>query len=104
MKPIFQKLHDTFNEHYPMSPEGWEEGFRRDAFPLQEIALWVHAAEVYRAHVTEAMLPEKRKDVFGVIIGCMVGGVHESAALEDAEVRAIVEAFIGPGPARQEGA
>jgi hypothetical protein len=64
-------IRETFLEHRPMSLDEWEDGFRRDANPLQEIAIWSHAADVYRAFGTKDTSPERRKDIYRIIVTCL---------------------------------
>jgi hypothetical protein len=42
-----RQIQAAFAEHRQLTFEEWEEGFRRDANPEREIAIWSHAADVY---------------------------------------------------------
>src|SRR5262245_41215003 len=47
IRDYIRQIQGAFAEHRPLSFEEWEDGFRRDADPEREIALWSHAADVY---------------------------------------------------------
>jgi hypothetical protein len=49
----------AFAEHDPLSMDEWENGFRRDATPEREIALWLRAAEIYRMFTADEVSPER---------------------------------------------
>src|SRR5688572_16572418 len=67
-----RSIQAAFQEHDPLSIEEWEDGFRRDATPEQEIALWLRAAEIYRGLSANDPSPERRRDVYRCLIVCMV--------------------------------
>lgn len=62
----------AFAEHDPLSMDEWEDGFRRDATPEREIALWLRAAEIYRAFTADEVSAERRRDIYRCLIACMV--------------------------------
>ena len=65
-------IRDKLNEVFPMTLEQWEEGFRRDANPEREIALWFHVARVYEHCLKEFYLDaHQRKELFNVLASCM---------------------------------
>jgi hypothetical protein len=51
--------------------EEWEEGFRRDAHPEQEIAGFSYAADVYRHFTQNEESAARRSDVYRLLIACM---------------------------------
>ena len=65
-------IRETFLEHHHMSLDEWEDGFRRDTNPLPEIANCSHAADVYRTFGTKDISPERRKDIYRIIVTCLV--------------------------------
>src|SRR4051812_12718202 len=42
IRAYIRQIQEAFAEHRPLSFEEWEEGFRRDANPEREIAIWSH--------------------------------------------------------------
>ena len=72
----FWQLHDAgaFAEHRPLSFEEWEDGFRRDANPVQEIAFWLHAADIYAKFTSGETDADRRNDVYRCIVTCMTTG------------------------------
>lgn len=63
-----RQIHDTFAEHRPLSFEEWEDGFRRDADPAREIAIWSHAADIYNAFTSDEPNADRREDVYRCIV------------------------------------
>lgn len=94
-------IRETFLEHRPLSLDEWEDGFHRDANPLQEITIWSHAAEVYRALGAEDTSPARRKDVYRIIVTCLVASpdtvwqVLELGHLNRREAKRVVRRVYG---------
>src|SRR4051812_44302089 len=42
-----RQIQAAFSEQHPLSFDEWESGFRRDATPSTEIAVWWYAAELF---------------------------------------------------------
>ncbi|MGL5093955.1 MAG: hypothetical protein ACRDD1_00090 [Planctomycetia bacterium] len=96
-----QTIQETFAEHCGMPFEEWEEGFRRDADPDKEIAVWMHAAEVYDEFAkTTFHTVDEREDVYKTLVTCLssspttVWNVLELSSLSRAEAAAVVERFF----------
>lgn len=107
-KPFNQELRDylrhiqtTFAEHRDLTLDEWEDGFRRDANPQREIALWSHAADVYAQFTVEEPSADRRVDVYRCIVACMTTGpdsvwsVLEPHALDRTEAKRVVDRFYG---------
>jgi hypothetical protein len=96
-----RQIQAAFAEHRPLSFEEWEEGFRRDANPLREIALWSHAADVYTAFTADDSSAERRRDVYRCIVTCLTTGpgdvwrVLRPQELSRAEAESLVNRFFG---------
>jgi|SRR5271168_1779631 len=71
VRSYIHKIQETFAEHRPLSFDEWEIGFRQDLNAWQEIAYWSHAADVYKAFSEEEVSPERRKEVYRVIVSCL---------------------------------
>jgi hypothetical protein len=105
LRKHIRQIKADFAEHRPLTLDEWEAGFRRDANPEREIALWSHAADVYRAFASQASSLERRQDVYRVIVACLttspdsVGRVLEPKVLTRAEAESIVKRFFGSGKA-----
>ena len=101
MRSYIREIQSAFAEQRDVSVEEWEEGFRRDADPEREIAMFAYAAEVYRLftdHEEDAM---KRADIYGLLIACMttspdsVWHVVKLNALTRPEAERIARRFYG---------
>jgi hypothetical protein len=104
VRESIRQIQAAFVEHRPLSFDEWEDGFRRDATPEREIALWSHAADVYTAAAAGDPDPARRKDVYRCIVTCMTTGpdavwrVLRPAVLSRREAEQVVNRFFGrPG-------
>jgi hypothetical protein len=71
------RLRDVLAEAYPMTLDGWVDGFLRDANPENEIRIIEACAVVYQNLVSEAVLSaDERKGLYGVLcaISCGAAG------------------------------
>jgi hypothetical protein len=93
-------IQDAFAEHRRLSFDEWEDGFRRDTHPVQEVALWLHAGEVYSTFAASEPSAERRKDIYRCIIACLTSGpdgvwhVLQPAILSRAEAKQVVDCFF----------
>jgi hypothetical protein len=72
------RLREVLTEAYPMTMDGWVDGFKRDAFPETEIQTIEACAVVYRDLTQQAQLSaDENKRLYGVL--CAVScGVDEA--------------------------
>jgi hypothetical protein len=101
VRKYIRDIRETFLEHRPISFDEWEDGFRRDKNALQEIAIWSHAAGVYRVFGANDVSPERRKEVYRVIVTCLSATPHavwqvlDLKVLSRREAQRIVRRFYG---------
>jgi hypothetical protein len=95
-----RELKSALDEVYSLSLEQWEDGFRRDTDPDNEIDLWLHLARLYRRITTDRTLaPQESKDIFRILIACLnsprehVMHIAETSTLNDGEIQDIIAAF-----------
>src|SRR5688572_16480780 len=62
IRDYIRQIQATFAEHRRLSFEEWEDGFRRDTDPAQEIAIWLHAAHIYVMFAADEEGADRRKD------------------------------------------
>ena len=74
VRAYVRQIQETFAEHSEMSFDEWEDGLRRDAHPERETALWLHAADVYRAFAADEPSPARRAEMYRVVIACLTTG------------------------------
>jgi hypothetical protein len=104
VKDVMAALSDIFAEHYPRTPEEWENGFRVERDAEREVLMWMHAATTYQKFTRNELLPHRRADVFRIIMTCMnveqadmVWSVLELGNLKQREAAKIVDFyFAGP--------
>jgi hypothetical protein len=115
LRGVMRQLSETFAGCYDCTPEEWEDGFRRDSHPDREIALWLRAAVVMNRFATgDFGRPQRRRNVFGVLVACLnCGGdrrfvrstAGDTPALSPKDFDDIVEAFFaGPEGAEEDEA
>jgi len=69
------RLSDVLQEAYPMSPDGWVDGFMRDANPESEIQIIEAVAVVYAQLAENADLrSEGKRMLYGVLCVLSAGG------------------------------
>ena len=101
LRGFIRDIQAAFAEHRPLSFEEWEDGFRRDANPEREIAIFSYAADVYRLLTKDDPSAERRGEVYRLLIGCMttspesVWHVVKLAALSRPEAERVVNRFYG---------
>ncbi len=101
VREYVRRIQTAFAEHRPISFEEWEEGFRRDANPEREIAIWSHAAGIYTALTVGEPAADRRRDVYRCLVTCMNTGpdtvwqVLRPEALKRAEAEQVVNRFYG---------
>jgi hypothetical protein len=93
-------IHAAFAEHKTLTFEQWEDALRRDADPEREIALWMHAADVYIEFTQDEPDPARREDVFRTIVACLTASpdsvwhVLQTHALSRREAQRVIDRFF----------
>lgn len=94
---IEQSLADVYSKTY----EDWEDGFRRDMHPDQEIDLWVHVCRCLGVFVERhSLAPDERQEAFWILAACLnstPSTVFEIASVEflgRALAQELVDAFF----------
>lgn len=101
IRQYIRQIQSAFAEHRPLSFEEWEDGFRRDANPEREIAFWSHAADVYQEFAAEEESPDRRRDIYQVIVTCLttspdtVWHVLRPEVLARSEAEQVITRFYG---------
>jgi Glu-tRNA(Gln) amidotransferase subunit E-like FAD-binding protein len=98
---VFEFLSETLAEVYPQTIEEWADGFRRDANPKQEIAIWENIANAF-LHLSDdpQLSSEERKEIFTVIFVASTNGPENvlhtftPAFLSKQRVRRVIEDLI----------
>lgn len=71
---LLEEIKRRLDEVYPMSMEEWEDGFRRDMHPDNEIAIWLNAARCYSKFAKEYTDIKTKEEIYAVISACMTHG------------------------------
>jgi hypothetical protein len=101
IREYLRRIQPTFAEHRPLTFEEWEEGFRCDATPAREIAIWLHAADVYAEFAANEPDAARRRDVYRTLVTCMTTGpdavwhVLRPDVLTREEAEKVVNRFFG---------
>jgi hypothetical protein len=74
VRDLLRELAETFHDVYPRSVDEWEEGFRRDADPNEEIAFWLHLSQRFRQLTLGDQSPEERSDLFRLLLTALSNG------------------------------
>lgn len=75
------RLRDVLIEAYPMTLDGWVDGFLRDANPEAEIQIIEACAVAYQRLASQASLsPQEKKRLYAVLCVISAGGGPELAS------------------------
>lgn len=94
-----QAIHEIFSEHRDLSYAEWEDGFRRDANPDSEIAIWLGAAEIYKQFTSDEDDFNRRSEVHKTLIACLtttyetIWDVLRLEHLTESEAQKIIDRF-----------
>lgn len=97
---LIGSLSVSFAGVYEHSYKFWEDGFRKDTNPLNEIFIWIVAADVYHKFAEGRSLPF-RKELFRLVAVCNVTPrdtlplVFEKKLLSSQDVEAVAESYYG---------
>jgi hypothetical protein len=100
-RDYIRQIHEAFAEQRSLSLDEWEDGFRQDAKPEREIAIWSHAADIYTAFAVSETSAERRRDIYRCIVACLTSGpdtvwhVLRPKVLGRAEAEQVVNRFFG---------
>lgn len=101
IRAYIRQIQAAFAEHRPLTFQEWEEGFRRDSSPEQEIAIWLHAADIFAIFTANETSADRRLDVYRCIVACMSTGpdsvwhVLRPEVLSRGEAEQVVNRFFG---------
>jgi hypothetical protein len=71
---IKNRIQVSLEDVMPKTLMEWEDGFRRDTNPQQEIALWCHLAARFRQFAdTESLDIQQKQEAFNVMLACTLG-------------------------------
>lgn len=60
----------SLSEVYSLSYEEWEDGFRRDQNPLNEIVIWEHIVSVYQDYAKQTLELATKREIYSVVVTC----------------------------------
>jgi hypothetical protein len=99
-----RSLVTDLSDVYPMSFEEWEDGFRRDRNPAQEIAAWVHTASILKVmSATHSFDSSRRQECYQILVACLTGPRETVSArsdprlLTDDQIKQIIKYFYEGG-------
>jgi hypothetical protein len=102
IRDLLWEIKASIDEFYCLPLEEWEDGFRRDTNPEQEIGIWLHLARLYRRLTTTRDLSlEQRQDYFRLLVTCMnspaehVLKVFSPSAISIVEAQNVIDEFFG---------
>jgi hypothetical protein len=96
IRTYIKQIQEAFAEHFPQSFEEWENGFRRDPYPSQQIAVWWYAADIYREFALHESCQHRRADIYKCVLSCMTAShltiwdVYQPEAITVAEADQII--------------
>lgn len=70
VKARIQLIMEKLSEVYPLTCEEWEDGFRRDQNPLNEISIWERIVAVYQSYSKDANELSMKKEIYSIVVTC----------------------------------
>lgn len=84
MRRHIEQLTEDLTGVIPRSYEEWEDGFRRDQNPDQEVAGWIHLANILKAmSERHAYTQEEKMEGFKILVACFTGPEDSVRARSD---------------------
>jgi hypothetical protein len=83
----FRQLSELLADVCPKTPEQWEDGFRQDTHPWQEIEIWCNIAGAFR-HFAAGKSGPVRRDIFQLIVAFINNGPETALATVSLKVLA----------------
>ena len=82
-KQRLERIREAVADAYPISQDDWEEGFRKDAAPGREIALWERVAKFYR-YFADKRVPSiaGREELLNYVLFACAGGYKSGHAAQ----------------------
>ena len=72
IKKRIKSIMNGLSEVYPLSYEEWEDGFRRDQNPRDEISIWENIVSQYKQNTGNCLDLEYKKEVYSILIRCSI--------------------------------
>jgi hypothetical protein len=112
VRNYLEQIRTVFAEHYPLTLEEWENGFRRDGNASQQIAVWLYAEEIYKAFASMEPSGSRRGDIYHCVASCMMASrnsiwdIYQPHSIRLAEAEEIVSRYftVAPSDGIQENA
>jgi hypothetical protein len=81
-KERLERMRQALADAHPISQEDWEDGFRKDANPEREIALWEHVTKFY-TYFANKRVPTiaGRRELLTYLLAC-TGGYDSGRAAQ----------------------
>ena len=105
VRQSLRQIQDGLQDVYPQTLEAWELGFRRDADPAEEIAIWLHITSVYERSTRGLNLsPQERRNYFRVVLACAnssqdnVLNVIDLSSISRSEAERVISMYYSPVP------
>jgi hypothetical protein len=90
VRALLREIKASLDGVCPKSIEAWEEGFRQDAHPENEIAIWLRIARCFARLTSQEQTPAQRKDYFALLLACSMS--TRESVLETVQLDAISRA------------
>lgn len=60
----------SLSDVYPLSYQDWEDGFRRDQNPVNEIIIWERIVSVYKTYANQTSELDIKSEMYSVVLTC----------------------------------
>lgn len=70
MRVRIESIMNNLSEVYSLTYDEWEDGFRRDQNPQNEIAIWERIVSVYQSYSKSSSGLALKKEIYSVVVTC----------------------------------
>ena len=70
VKARIESIMASLSDVYSLSYQEWEDGFRRDQNPINEIIIWERIVSVYQSYANQTSELAIKNEIYSVVITC----------------------------------
>jgi len=70
VKARIESIMASLSDVYPLSYQEWEDGFRRDQNPINEIIIWERIVSVYQSYANQTPELAIKSEIYSVVVTC----------------------------------
>jgi hypothetical protein len=99
VKARIESIMASLSDVYPLSYQEWEDGFRRDQNPINEIIIWERIVSVYQSYANQTQELAVKSEIYSVVVTCSYSEPDQVLnqvslkSLSDVKAKEIIRAY-----------